>query len=99
MTWINHPALRDLAGLPTHEAMRLANERMAALGEFMGQFVVLTIRGERLLVEAYRHHFDPIRNPVGIVARLPALPPPPAPPRARKVRKLVGKAVRQIASD
>jgi hypothetical protein len=89
MTWIGHPALRELGRLPAHESLRIANERMAALGDFMGQFHVLTINGRRYLVEAYRHHFDPIGNPLGIVARLPALPPPPArlTPRARRAAR------------
>lgn len=59
--------------MPLHQAMEVANERMAALGEFMGQFHVLEIKGERYLVEAFRHHFDPIRNPLGIIARLPKI--------------------------
>lgn len=72
MTWINHPALRDLRELPTGEAQRIANERMAEWGEFMGQFHVLTMRdGTRYVIEAYCHHRNPIRNPLGIVAQLP----------------------------
>lgn len=84
MTWIGHPALRGLGDLPAGESQRIANERMAALGDFMGQFYVLEIKGERLLVEAYRHRRNPSRNPLGIVARLPALPPAPAPARRRR---------------
>lgn len=89
MTWINHPALRDLRDLSPRESQRIANERMAELGDLMGQFYVLKIEGERYLVEAYRHHRNPIRNPLGIVARLPAVKAEdakPLPIRRRRTR-------------
>lgn len=88
MTWINHPALRDLYNLPWGESQRIASQRMGELGDLMGQFHVLEIHGERFLIEAYRHHMDPIHNPLGIVARLPSRPRQETPVPARRRRRV-----------